>query len=145
MDGVYQSLETIVIIIMQSNSYMRVQRLEIVIATVLINGEISADIEGIKLEITLLQNEINRGNLSSTLFRLEDTVKSFESKQTELENIVKHREEVISNLRQENSLFQSKLTSLESLLFVLSPKTQVESNLNDEMGIQITKELSRKS
>ena len=37
------------------------------------------------------------------------------------------------------------MASLESLLFVPSPKTQVESNLDDEMSIHITKELSRKT
>ena len=104
------------------------------------HGEISADIEGIKLEMAILQNEINRGNANSNLLRLENTVKLFESKQIKLENTINHLEAVISNLQQENFLFQSKLTSLESLLFAPSPQTHVDNNLDDEMSVCITKE-----
>ena len=48
--------------------------------------------------MAILQNEINRGNVNSSLLRLENTVKLFESKQKELENTIKYQEEVISNL-----------------------------------------------
>ena len=52
--------------------------------------------------MSILQSEINGENVGSTRFRLENTVRLFDSKQKGLENTIKHQEEVISNLQQEN-------------------------------------------
>ena len=70
-----------------------------------VNAEISADIERFNFKWPFLQNEINRGNVNSTFFRLGSTVMLFESKQKELQNKIKPQEEVISNLQQDNFYF----------------------------------------
>ena len=87
--------------------------------------------------MAILQNEIDRGNVNSTLSRLENTVKLFKSNQKEFKSTIKHQEEVSSNLQQEIFLFQAKLASLENLLFAPSPQTQVQNNLDDEMSISL--------
>ena len=68
---------------------MEVQRPGFAMAAVLVGKLASADIEGIKFEMAILQNEVNGGNVNSTLSHLKNTVRLFESNQKELGNTIK--------------------------------------------------------
>ena len=73
------------------------------------------DIEGIKLDLALLESQMNSG-----LAGHFDGIITMQSKQNDLENNIKIQEVEMINLKQENLIFQLKLLSLEQTLSSMS-------------------------
>ena len=74
--------------------------------------------EGIKLDISILQSHFNRtdSGLSQSQAWLKSDISFLENKQKDLETIiVKHQEEVVCMLKEENLIEKEKLLTLENI------------------------------
>ena len=84
-----------------------------------LNGLVNADIEGLKLEVSILQSQLNSTSSLVTQNQngfncdLSITIK----KQKELIGIVKHQDEQIHMLKRENQMDKEKLSTLENTLY----------------------------
>jgi hypothetical protein len=67
---------------------------------------------------------------------LQYNIKSLQSTQKSLKNIIKAQDETINSLQQEIFVFKSKLLSLETLLFNVNP--QLNASLDLDSQIQCT-------
>ena len=79
------------------------------------NRVINADLEGIKLDATILESRLLAA-LSQNEDRCESVIGSLRVKLMQIEGIVKHQDEVIARLSEENEVFKSKLMSIEKLI-----------------------------
>ena len=73
---------------------------------------------GIKLDISILQSHFNRtdSGLSQSQAWLKSDISFLENKQKDLETIiVKHQEEVVCMLKEENLIEKEKLLTLENI------------------------------
>ena len=82
----------------------------------------SVDIEGIKLDLALLESQMNNVVNSGLAGHVDCIIKTMQSKQNDLENTIKIQEAVPEriNLKRENLIFQPKLLSLEQTLSSMS-------------------------
>ena len=90
------------------------------------NRVINADLEGIKLDTTILESRLLAA-LSENEDRCESVIGSLRVKLMQIEGIVKHQDEVIARLSEENELFKSKLMSMEKLI-----PNESQSNQNND-------------
>ena len=84
-----------------------------------LSGLVNADIEGLKLEVSILQSQLNSTNSLVTQnqngFNCDLSITI--NKQKELIGIVKHQDEQIHMLKRENQMDKEKLSTLENTLF----------------------------
>ena len=111
---------------------------------------IDMDIEGLKLDIAILQSQMSNISESGFASSFVSANTLLRSKQTDLENIIKTQELLIDTLKQENKFIQSKLSSLEYLLFAESPKAHASVTVNGsdcsaENGFEIQENSSAQS
>ena len=105
-----------------------------------VNSGLVADIEGIKLDITILQSQINGRVPEVTNTRFLTEIRTLRERQHEMDNIIKQQEAIIDTLTDENLNFKSQLLSFETYFnnqgSQRSPKPQsgVEFNCN-EIGL----------
>ncbi|CAB3994355.1 RNA-directed DNA polymerase from mobile element jockey-like [Paramuricea clavata] len=98
-------------------------------------GEIIAEIEGIKLDLAIFKSQSCFGT-DNQYDSLQSNIKSLQSTQKSLKNIIKTQDETINSLQQEIFVFKSKLLSLETLLFNVNP--QLNASLDLDSQIQCT-------
>ena len=98
-------------------------------------GEIIAEIEGIKLDLAIFKSQSCHGT-HDQYDSLQSNIKSLQSTQKSLKNLSKTQDETIHSLRQEIFVFKSKLLSLETLLFNVNP--QLNASLDLDSQIQCT-------
>ena len=87
-----------------------------------------------KLDFAILQT-LSAGKDPASVNRLEPAIESLQRKHKEFVNIIELQAEAISELKQENLLFISKLASLESILSTLDSHVSVcdiSNNSGDE-------------
>ena len=84
-------------------------------------GEIIAEIEGIKLDLAIFKSQSCFGT-DDQYDSLQSNIKSLQSTQKSLKNIIKTQDETINSLQQEIFVFKSKFLSLETLLFNVNPQ-----------------------
>ena len=70
----------------------------------------------------------------------QSNIKSLQSTQNSLKNIIKTQDETINSLQQEIFVFKSKFLSLETLLFNVNP--QLNASLDLDSQIQCTAEVN---
>ena len=87
---------------------------------------INADLEGIKLDTTILESRLLAA-LSENEDRCESVICSLPVKLMQIEGMVKHENEVIARLSEENEPFKSKPMSIEKLI-----PNESQSNLNKD-------------
>ena len=84
-----------------------------------LSGLVNADIEGLKLEVSIVQSQLNSTNSLVTQnqngFNCDLSITI--NKQKELIGIVKHQDEQIHMLKRENQMDKEKLSTLENTLF----------------------------
>lgn len=98
--------------------------------SVLVNKLLTADIEGIKLNIAVLQSQMSNISDSGLASYFISANTLLRPKQNDLEKIIKSQELLINNLKQENLFIKSKLSSLEQLLFAENPEVQASMDLS---------------
>ena len=76
---------------------------------------VKADLEGIKLDTTILESRLFPA-LSENECRSESDINSLRLNLIEMEGVVRHQDEIICRLNEENIFFKSKLMSLEKLI-----------------------------
>ena len=102
-------------------------------------GEIIAEIEGIKLDLAIFKSQSCFGT-DDQYDSLQSNIKSLQSTQKSLKNIIKTQDETINSLQQEIFVFKSKFLSLETLLFNVNP--QLNASLDLDSQIQCTAEIN---
>ncbi|CAB4001157.1 Hypothetical predicted protein [Paramuricea clavata] len=85
-----------------------------------INSSITTELEGIKLDIAILEGKL----LPEVISQNASNTNLLKAKQENMEAIIKHQEEMIHKLSEENSVFKSTLVSLENLVFRLTGNNQ---------------------
>ena len=95
-----------------------------------VNKLLIADIEGIKLDVAILQSQMSNISDSGLANFFISANSLLRSKQNDLEKIIKTQELLINNLKQENLFIKSNLSSLEQLLFAENPEVQASVNLS---------------
>ena len=98
-------------------------------------GEIIAEIEGIKLDLAIFKSQSCHGT-HDQYDSLQSNIKSLQSTQKSLKNLIKTQDETINSLQQEIFVFKSKLLSLETLLFNVNH--QLNASLDLDSQIQCT-------
>ena len=98
-------------------------------------GEIIAEIEGIKLDLAIFKSQ-SCFDTDDQYDSLQSNIKSLQSTQKSLKNIIKTQDETINSLQQEIFVFKSKFLSFETLLFNDNP--QLNASLDLDSQIQCT-------
>lgn len=75
------------------------------------NRTLMADIEGMKLDIVILESR-----LPSAILQNESDIDSLRIGQKDMETVVRQQQETISKLNEESQFFRSKFKLIESLL-----------------------------
>jgi hypothetical protein len=76
---------------------------------------VKTDLEGLKLDMTILESRLFAA-LSENKCRSESDINSLRLNLIEMEGVVRHQDEIICRLNEENIFFKSKLMSLEKLI-----------------------------
>jgi hypothetical protein len=76
---------------------------------------VKADLKGLKLDMTILESRLFAA-LSENECRSESDINSLRLNLIEMEGVVRHQDEIICRLNEENIFFKSKLMSLEKLI-----------------------------
>ncbi|CAB4019013.1 Hypothetical predicted protein [Paramuricea clavata] len=95
-------------------------------------GEIIAEIEGIKLDLAFFKSQSCFGT-DNQYDSLQSNIKSLQSTQKSLKNIIKTKDETINSLQQEIFVFKSKLLTLETLLFNDNPQLNASLDLDSQI------------
>ena len=98
-------------------------------------GEIIAEIEGIKLDLAILSRSLVLVQMINMIL-CNLTLSHCNLHRNPLKNIIKTQDETINSLQQEIFVFKSKLLSLETLLFNVNP--QLNASLDLDSQIQCT-------
>ncbi len=83
-----------------------------------VSGLFGADIEDIKLEVSILQSQLNSTNyfITQSLNGVKSDLSLTKNKQKNMEGIIKHQDELICMLKQESQRDKEKLANLENIL-----------------------------
>ena len=84
-----------------------------------LNGLVNADIEGLKLEVSILQSQLDSTNslVTQNMNGFNCDLSIITNKQKELIGIVKHQDEQIHMLKRENQMDKEKISTLKNTLF----------------------------
>ncbi len=89
------------------------------------NGLLKAELEGIKLEMTILESRLLSA-ISENENELE--ISSLRTKLKDLEAVIRHQDELICKLCEDNSFFKSKLSSVDNFMLEVTHNEQWNSN-----------------
>ena len=78
-----------------------------------VNTVVNAELEGLRLEMTILESRMLSVTSKSDN---ESKIKSLRVKLKDLEAVIRHQDELIHVLNEDNSLFKSKLSSIVNFM-----------------------------
>ncbi|CAB4035180.1 Hypothetical predicted protein [Paramuricea clavata] len=99
-----------------------------------VNAVVSAELEGLKLERTILESRLLSVTSKSDN---ESEIKSLRVKLKDLEAVIGHQDELIQVLKEDNSFFKSKLSSIENFMLEVIHNVNQENNANDTSPINM--------
>jgi hypothetical protein len=99
-----------------------------------VNRVVNAELEGLKLEMTILESRLLSVTSKSDN---ESEIISLRVKLKDLEAIIRHQDELIHVLNEDNSFFKSKLSSIENFMLEVTHNVNEENNVNDPSPINM--------